>query len=478
MTTESGSHGLRIHRLTASNVKRLRAVDITPDRNAVVIGGGNEQGKSSVLDSIAMAIGGGREVPVEVLRRGEKRGHVTIDLGDFKLTRTWKRNDNGRLKIEAGAGVKAPTTQKLLDKLYERIAFDPFAWALKGRTGPGQKEQREDLIRIAKLPIDLEGNMRDRAARYAERREVGRERDALKARAEAIPEPPEGTPDEAVDVGELVVDFQEAVRRNSEHRALLRDVDEAARHLQRAEEIVEQEKASRAARLADMEREYAAWLEEVEREKKRRERAIKEFKDAGPAAIGTKIEAVERAQKALEEAREAADEAPEVVDTEAIKERIDTAKETNARVAQKRDKRELQAAHEKTAEQYEYLSAEIEKLDAERTTALENAELPIPGLGFDDDGVTLDGIPFNQLAQSVRLRISVAMAMALNRPENGGPNLRVMLVRDGALLDEEHLAMLIAMCKEKDYQVWIETVGENAQCSIVMEDGAVRGEEE
>ena len=58
---------MQIVELRAENVKRLSAVTIRPTGPVVEITGKNEAGKSSVLDSIWMALGGA-EVPVQAIQ--------------------------------------------------------------------------------------------------------------------------------------------------------------------------------------------------------------------------------------------------------------------------------------------------------------------------------------------------------------------------------------------------------------------------
>ena len=95
------------------------------------------------------------------------------------------------------------------------------------------------------------------------------------------------------------------------------------------------------------------------------------------------------------------------------------------------------------------------------------ADFPIPGLAFDADGVTFNGIPFAQCSSAERLRVSVAMGIALN------PKLKVLLIRDGSLLDDNNLAMIAEAAKEADAQVWIERVSKGEECSVIIEDGEV-----
>ena len=100
--------------------------------------------------------------------------------------------------------------------------------------------------------------------------------------------------------------------------------------------------------------------------------------------------------------------------------------------------------------------------------AIENAALPVAGLTFADDvGVKFGGVPFSQLSGAERLKVSLAMGIALN------PSLRVLLIRDGSLLDEDNLKVVAEMAERHDMQVWIERVGKGEECSVVLEDGCV-----
>src|SRR4029077_4178854 len=124
----------------------------------------------------------------------------------------------------------------------------------------------------------------------------------------------------------------------------------------------------------------------------------------------------------------------------------------------------------KTAES-EHLTGLIEGMDQSKNEATTKAKYPVDGLQFDTaGGITLNGIPFEQCSSAEQLRVSVAIGIALN------PKLKVLLIRDGSLLDDKSLLQVMAMAKEADAQVWIERVGEDEQTSVVIEDGAIRGD--
>lgn len=76
---------MKIVKLQAENVKRLRAVEITPNGDVVYISGRNGQGKTSVLDSIWYALKGGDALKGvdKPIREGEKTAMVSLDLGDL-----------------------------------------------------------------------------------------------------------------------------------------------------------------------------------------------------------------------------------------------------------------------------------------------------------------------------------------------------------------------------------------------------------
>jgi DNA repair exonuclease SbcCD ATPase subunit len=123
---------MRIIRLSSSNVKRLVAVDIEPDGSLVIVGGRNGAGKSSVLDSIHMALGGKGAQPPEPIRKGERKAEVTIVLGQdgepaLKVVRTFTQN-GAHLTVTDADGAKLKSPQGVINRLIGTIAFDPLAF--------------------------------------------------------------------------------------------------------------------------------------------------------------------------------------------------------------------------------------------------------------------------------------------------------------------------------------------------------------
>ena len=98
---------------------------------------------------------------------------------------------------------------------------------------------------------------------------------------------------------------------------------------------------------------------------------------------------------------------------------------------------------------------------------MEKAKFPIKGLAFDEETVTFNGIPFDQISQGERIKISVAIGLVLN------PKLKILLIRDASLLDEKNLEMVAKMAQKMDAQVWLERVGKGKECQIIISDGSI-----
>jgi len=117
---------------------------------------------------------------------------------------------------------------------------------------------------------------------------------------------------------------------------------------------------------------------------------------------------------------------------------------------------------------YEELTSKIESIDLEKEKALQSAKMPIEGLSVTEDAVTYNKIPFHQLSSAEKLKVSMAIAMAMN------PELRVIRILDGSLLDEDNMKVIEQMAKDQDYQVWVEVVDSSGKVGFYVEDGEIQ----
>jgi DNA repair exonuclease SbcCD ATPase subunit len=400
---------MKIINLKAENVKRLHAVEVTPDGNLVVIAGKNGAGKSSLLDSIWMALGGGPALKgtTKPIREGEESAAVTLDLGDLIVTRTW--NDKAtKLTVTSKDGAKYGSPQAMLDGIVGSLSFDPLAFSQQD-----ERTQLKTLLDLVDLPFDPLTLDADRKDAFEQRTLVNREAKQLEAQLAGLPKPLDGLPDTEVSTSDVL----------SEYRAA--------------------------------------------------EQAHRESKDLRVLLYAAKAN-VERLEFELTEARgreeslaNAVRDLPSLPDLDAIQARLESVEDINRQI---RDAAEWARVKNKLADRAvagRALTERLDEIDTTKATALAEASMPIDGLAFDDSGVTYLGVPFKQCSSAERLRVSMAMAMALN------PKLRVIRIVDGSLLDSDNMRLIEEMASEHDFQCWIEVVSDAGDVGIVIEDGSV-----
>src|SRR5690349_20179627 len=123
---------MHVIRLVAANVKRLKAVDIRPNRHMTVIGGDNAQGKTSLLDTFFWALAGKKAIPEKPVREGEERAEIELELSNgLKVRRVVRPNRNTELHVYSGEGFRAAEPQEILSRIVGELAFDPLEFATK-----------------------------------------------------------------------------------------------------------------------------------------------------------------------------------------------------------------------------------------------------------------------------------------------------------------------------------------------------------
>ncbi len=410
---------MKIVKFSASNIKKLRAVEITPQGHVVQITGPNGAGKSSILDSIFWALGGSKEISSQPIRQGEEKAFVKLDLGEVIVTRKFSSSGT-TLVVEAASGARFPTPQKMLDEICGQLSFDPLAFT---RMAP--KAQLETLKGLVKLNVDVDAldglNQKD----FEKRTEVNREIARLKAQVSSLV-----IPDTAKEDLEL------------DESAILKEMEDAAKHNQNWQAEI----ARRAT--------YMRGLENAKNE------------------LAELVSKADELRKKIHSFEQECNQWPQMPEPIALAElRVKAERARQAGEA----KRALIARESLTNQ----LKAQITEADSltitmstrlkQKEDAIAQAEMPVKGLTFGDGEVVFNGVPFSQASQAEQLVVSTVIAMALN------PKLRVIRIQDGSLLDSHNLELIGKLAEKGDYQVWLETVQSNDPCAIHMEDGSVVG---
>jgi DNA repair exonuclease SbcCD ATPase subunit len=404
---------MRIVKFTAENIKRLRAVQIQPDGNVVVLTGANGQGKSSVLDAIWMALGGTDKCPDVPIRQGESHAHVELDLEEIVVKRTFRATGT-TLTVTNKDGTKVASPQRLLDALVGKMTFDPMEFMRMKPT------VQAESLRVL-LGLDFAAHDQRRKELYDDRTVVNRELKSIQARGEAI-KVPDNAPDEERSPTDILAQIQTAEAHNAARNAAGTQLGAAATRRTKAQEaFVAAEKELSAALAAE-------------------EEANKVFVALSPS-----------------------------VDTASLRAEIAQLETLNAAARAKKQLAELYGEYAVKDEQSKALTTQIDAIDATKHAAVRDAKFPVDGLAFSDGGaVVLNGLPLDQASSAEKLRVSVAIAMAMN------PKLRVLRIVDGSLLDSKSLQTIEDMAAAGDYQVWIEMVDESGEVGVVIEDGMVK----
>lgn len=417
---------MKIIKLQSENILRLDAIEITPDGNLIVIGGENAQGKTSVLDSILLAMGGKKAKHQEPLKRGKKKGKIVIDVGDFTVTRTFTPK-GGTLKVtNVGDKREYPSPQKMLDDFVGQLTFDPLHWTqMKGRD---QLETLKSLVGLDFTDLDEQ-----REKLYADRTDSNREVKRLTGVVESASE--HNVPLVEVSVSELVADLNAA-------QAILYGRDSDEMEVKRLKEAYKGRKQQ---------------VEKCEEEIRLLNKEIAEAKST--------MEDIKNKGKSLQEKLDNID----IPDIESIQEQINNAEDTNSKIRANSELKENQKELEAAVDISEGLTGQITAIDQEKADMLASAKFPVPKLSFDEDGVLYQDVPFSQASSAEKLRVSVAMGIALN------PDLKVLLIRDGSLLDDNNLKAIAKMAEKSGHQIWLERVTDSeSECSVLICDGMVK----
>jgi DNA repair exonuclease SbcCD ATPase subunit len=408
----------KIIRLTVQNLLRIQAAEVTPDGALVIVAGRNDQGKSSLLNCIGIALSG-KNLPEEPIRKGETRGHVILETEQFVITRKFSQSGGGQLIVHDREGQPVTQPQTKLDALYNLTTFDPLTFT---RQKPA--DQAATLRTLTGL--DFSAEQARHAELFSRRTEVGRDVQLQKGRMSTIARNPD-VPAKPIDLAELTERLNAAIESNTSLdrlRAQLSDENDAVDEAEMTVKDAEKRLQAARARLTNVTAERDALKKRVE----------------SSAEVDTALLTQELSQAN--------------VTNLAIRE--------NARWSE--EHRQLTALESR----YAALTEELSRIAEDRNKRTREAKFPVDGLGFDDAGnVTFEGHPFSQVSSSKQIRVSLAIACALN------PNLRVMLIRDGSLLDADSLKLVREFAEQHNAQVFLECVGHREDATVIIEDGQV-----
>lgn len=409
---------VKITALQAENVKRIKAVQIEPSPNGLtIVGGNNNQGKTSVLDAIAWALGGEKYRPNAAAREGAvSPPHLRVTLSNGIVVE--RKGKNGALTVTDPTGKRAGQT--LLNEFVEQLALD-----LPRFLNASDKDKADTLLKIIGVGDQLADIDRDIKALYDKRTVVGQIAAQKKAYAEEMSEYPDAPP-ELVRTAELIRRQQDILAKNGENqRKRLR-----AAELEQQAHALQQKVDTLAEQLARTSEECAAAMRDLETARK----SAADLEDESTAEIEAALADVE---------------------------------ETNRKVRANMDKaRALDEAHD-MANQYALLTDRLAQRRRQRSALLDGADLPLPGLGVEDGCLTYNGRHWTDMSGSDQLRVATAIVRKLN------PACGFVLLDKLEQMDLRTLQEFGAWLQAEGLQAIATRVSTGGECQIIIEDGRV-----
>lgn len=413
---------IKINTLQIENIKRVKAVALSPAESGLtVIGGKNGQGKTSVLDAIAWALGGDRYRPSNAEREGSTLPpHIKLELSNgLTVERSGK---NSALKVVGTTGNRSG--QQLLNEFVEQLAID-----LPRFLRASNHEKADTLLQVIGVGDQVRSLDVKEKEVYNRRHMIGQEADRKRKYADELPYYPTA-PNEPVSASQLIRQQQDILARNGENQ----------RKRMRANQI-EHEYGRTAAhvsllrsQLADAEKQ----LQQLEADL-----AISQ-KDA----LDLQDESTDEIERSLQEI-----------------EQINIQVRANC----DREKAEQDAAH--YAQQYQDLTKELEEIRHDKYALLDSAKLPLPGLSVEDGELTYNGKKWDCMSGADQLIAATAIVRAIN------PKCGFVLLDKVEQLDADTLLSFGSWLEEQGLQAIATRVSTGPECSIIIEDGFVASEQ-
>lgn len=412
---------IKINKLEIENVKRIKAVKIEPTANGLtIVGGNNNQGKTSVLDSIAWALGGEKYRPSKA-QRDDSTIPPTLHIVMSNGLVVERKGKNSSLKVTDPTGNKAG--QQLLNEFVEQLALDlPKFMESSG------KEKAQTLLKIIGVGDQLEVLDKKEKELYNNRLAIGQIADRKKKFADEQPYYPEA-PKELISPSELIKQQQEILARNGEN--------------QRKREQVEKYKSS----VYFIRQSVDSMREQLEQEEQKLNEAEENLRIAQMNASDLQDESTEELEVSL-------------ANIEEINRKV--------RANMDKDKAEDDALDYKN--QYNALSIEIDKTRKEKTDLLQSAELPLPDLSVKDGELIYKGQQWDNMSGSDRLKVSTAIVRKLN------PKCGFVLLDKLEQMDLNTLQEFGQWLEQEGLQAIATRVSTGDECSIIIEDGYVKDE--
>ena len=418
---------VKITALEAENVKRIKAVALTPAPTGLtLVGGNNNQGKTSVLDALAWALGGEKFRPNAAQRDGAVApAHLKVTLSNGVVVE--RKGKNSSLTVTDPTGRRSG--QQLLNAFVEPLALD-----LPRFMEASDKEKADILLRI--IGIGNELHLRDMEIKsiYDKRTFTGQLAQQKKHFADELISYPDA-PEQPLSASDLIRQQQDILARNGENQRLRQQAQELARQEQQCLDELKRTR-ERIAELEKLREELDAKHTKLFNQRKNAEKTVAQLQDESTAELEASIQSID---------------------------------ETNRKVRANLEKARAEDEAAKYASDYEKLTEALSQKRAERLALLNGADLPLPGLSVEDGALTYNGKRWRDMSGSDQLRVAAAIVRRLN------PDCGFVLLDKLEQMDMTTLEEFGRWLEVEGLQAIATRVSTGSECQIIIEDGMVKG---
>ena len=412
--------------LEAENVKRIKAVAFAPSPTGLtLVGGNNNQGKTSVLDALAWALGGDRFRPDAAQRDGAiAPAHLKVTLSNGVVVE--RKGKNASLTVTDPTGRRSG--QQLLNAFVEPLALD-----LPRFMDASDKEKSDILLRIIGIGAELHTRDLEIKGLYDKRTFTGQLAAQKKHFAEEMISYPEA-PDEPVSASELIRQQQDILARNGENQRLRAQYAELEQQVQQCVDELKRTR-ERIATLQQLADELDAKHTKLFNQRETARKTVSQLQDESTAELEASIRDIE---------------------------------ETNRKVRANLEKSRAEDEAAQYASEYDRLTESIQQKRAERMALLNGADLPLPGLSVEDGVLTYKGKHWRDISGSDQLRGAAAIVRRLN------PDCGFVLLDKLEQMDMTTLQEFSAWLEAEGLQAIATRVSTGSECQIIIEDGMVK----
>jgi hypothetical protein len=417
---------VKITALEAENVKRIKAVALTPSPTGLtLVGGNNNQGKTSVLDALAWALGGDRFRPDAAQRDGAiAPAHLKVTLSNGVVVE--RKGKNASLTVTDPTGRRSG--QQLLNAFVEPLALD-----LPRFMDASDKEKADILLRIIGIGAELHTRDLEIKGLYDKRTFTGQLAAQKKHFAEEMISYPEA-PDEPVSASELIRQQQDILARNGENQRLRAQYAELEQQVQQCVDELKRTR-ERIATLQQLADELDAKHTKLFNQRETARKTVSQLQDESTAELEASIRDIE---------------------------------ETNRKVRANLEKSRAEDEAAQYASEYDRLTESIQQKRADRMALLNGADLPLPGLSVEDGVLTYNGKRWRDMSGSDQLRVAAAIVRRLN------PDCGFVLLDKLEQMDMTTLQEFSAWLEAEGLQAIATRVSTGSECQIIIEDGMVK----